>query len=162
MAPSAVRGEKPLAPFCEAVPEVASPLAVSEATKKTNNDHGAKMQTRFYFPVSLDEAIAVMRKGKRLDRVRATEEHTFFAYTDRDLAIRQTSQNVEHFGEEFWIVVVEVPTPVVNDLLMGDGVHYGPLAHWRSPHIMEIEAAGEGILTHHARLSLEIVPRGGR
>lgn len=118
------------------------------------------MHTRFYFPVSLDEALAIMRKSKRLDQVRPTEEHTFFAYADRALAIRQTSQNPEHFGEEFWMVVVDVPSGEVNSLLMGDGVHYGPLAQWRSPHILEIDAAGEGILSHLAHLSLEIFKPG--
>ncbi|HEY9777889.1 MAG TPA: hypothetical protein V6C81_29275 [Planktothrix sp.] len=116
------------------------------------------MQKRFYFPTSLDDALAVMRRQKRLDQVFCTDENPFLAYTDRDFVIRQMSQNSEHFGEEISLVIVEFPSTTLNELFMGDMVNFGSCATWLSEHIVELRDHAEDLLTQHGHVSLEIVP----
>jgi hypothetical protein len=115
------------------------------------------MLSRLYFPVSLEDALAVLRKQKHLDQVCATECHTFFAYSERDAAVRQARQNANNSGKEICFVVVECPTESLNQVRMGDGCNFGPCAEWHSEHVIELHHIAEGIITQHATLFLELV-----
>ena len=114
------------------------------------------MQHRFYFPLQLDEAVAVLRRERRLEQVIDNSHHVLIVYTDRQHAV--TSYR-ESKGEncEVSLLVVECDEPMLLELLHGDFAHFGPSARRLSPHAMELESVAQQRLSHEGRLSLAIV-----
>ena len=115
------------------------------------------MLSRLYFPVSLEDALAIIRRQKHLDRVCATECETFFAVNGRETAVRQARQNPNNSGKEVCFLVVECPTESLNLVRMGDGCNFGPCGEWHSEHVIEMHHIAEGIITQHATLFIELV-----
>jgi len=114
------------------------------------------MQHRFYFPLRLDDAVAVLRRERRLDQVVDNSHHVLIVYTDRQHAVA-SYQEVKGEKCEVCLVVVECDEPILLELLHGDFTHFGPTARRLSPHAMELESVAQERLSHEGRLSLEIV-----
>ena len=45
----------------------------------------------------------------------------------------------------------------LGEMLLGDFVHFGPSARWRSDHVLELEHPAQDRVSHYGRFSLEIV-----
>src|SRR5262245_7226612 len=108
------------------------------------------MQKRFYFPVALDDAIAVLRRHRRLEQVLGDHHRPIFAYTDRTLAASSVHQKEDDTAEsgEVCLLVAELNEHVIGELLMGDYQHFGPTVFWRRDHVFElVHPAAERI--HH-------------
>ncbi|GEM_PF-3454596 len=116
------------------------------------------MQQCFYFPVSLEDAIAILRRRQRLGQVAGKNDQPIVGYTDRaEAVLRARNGNEKGGSREVCLVCVEVERDLFSQLFMGDMTHFGPCAKWLSGHSMELEPLAQDLITHHGRFVLEIV-----
>jgi hypothetical protein len=115
------------------------------------------MQQKLYFPVSVDEAMAILRRQLRLDQVCSNRNAPFLAYTDRALAVLEGNRVDGEKPREVSLLVVEFDEHGFGQLFTGDYAHYGPCGIWRAANVLELEHWAEAHISHHGRYSLEIV-----
>lgn len=116
---------------------------------------------KLYFPVRVEAALEILRGKRQLHQVCATDDsHSVVGYTDRAVAVLESRQQAAcDEKDEVCLVVCEISDEVFGELLMGDFVHFGPCAHWRTPHTLELEPAAHGRFAHEAHMSIEIISR---
>ena len=110
---------------------------------------------KLFFPVPLYAAIEVLRGSKQIEEVCRTPEHTVVGYTDRAVAVLERRRAGE--DGEVCLLVCKLPESVFNEVLMGDFQHFGPSAHWKSNHVLEIEGPGYGRFRHEGFFSMEVI-----
>lgn len=120
--------------------------------------------SKLYFPVAINQALDVLRGTRQLNEVCPADDikHTIVGYTDRAVAVLEQQRLAAESGTtggEVPLIVCSMDEQLFNELLMGDFTHFGPCAHWRSPHVLELEPAGYGRFTHEADISMEIISR---
>jgi hypothetical protein len=116
------------------------------------------MQKKFYFPATLDDAVAVVRGTKRLSEVFANRgpitgynDRAVAALHGRDLPNPATPNEVS-------LIVVDIPDDVVQELHFGDFTHFGPCIRFSNNHTVVLENHyAEDRFTHEGRFSLEVV-----
>ena len=116
------------------------------------------MQTRFYFPVSVELGLAVLRKQMRLEQAFGEHARNVVGFTDREVAIRHERDRGDgDTSNEVCLVVAAISNDAYSRIISGDFTHHGPLAHFRATDILELEITAMGYISHDGHLSLEIV-----
>lgn len=112
--------------------------------------------TKLYFPTSVDTGVAILRRHAFLDEGLRTPQDTIIGYTDRAVAVLESRKGCcdQH---EVALIAVELNEQLFSELLNGDYVHFGPVAHWLAHNTLEIEHGGYGRFAHEAHFSMEII-----
>jgi hypothetical protein len=110
---------------------------------------------KLYFPVPLYTGVEILRGKRNLEDACKTPQDTVIGYTDRAVAVLERRRAFE--DQEVCLVVLKMTDQTFNEILMGDFQHFGPCAHWKSPHVLEIEHGGYGRFRHEALFSLQMV-----
>jgi len=110
---------------------------------------------KLFFPVPPDTGVEILRGARTLQQVCATPQHTLVGFTDRAVAVLERRQAGEE--GEVCLIVCKLPDSVFNEILMGDFQHFGPCAHWKSQHVLEIEQGGFLRFTHEGFFAMEII-----
>lgn len=110
---------------------------------------------KLFFPVPVYLGIEILRGTKTLHDVCKRPDHNIVGYTDRAVAVLEHRRAGE--DGQVCLIVVKLPENVFHELLQGDWVHFGATAHWKSPHVLEIEPAGYGRFSHEAYFSMEVI-----
>lgn len=110
---------------------------------------------KLYFPVPAYSGIEILRGKRSVEDVLKSPQGTVVAYTDRAVGVLDRRRAFE--DKEVCFVVAEVTEDLLNQILHGDFQHFGPLAQWKSAHVLELEHGAYGMINHHAHISMEIV-----
>jgi hypothetical protein len=110
---------------------------------------------KLFFPVPLYLGIEIVRGNRSLESAGVTANHNLIGYTDRAVAVLERRRAGE--DGEVCLVVCKLPENVFNEILMGDWQHFGPCAHWRTPHVLEFEPGGYGRFRHEGFFSMEVI-----
>lgn len=113
---------------------------------------------KLYFPVSVDQGVAILRRQMLLENAIRTPQDTVVGYTDRAVAVLESRRGCCD-QEEVALIAVEMTEHLLNELVTGDWIHFGPVAHWLSEHTLELEHGAYGRFAHEAHFSLEVIKR---
>lgn len=113
---------------------------------------------KLYFPVTVDQGVALLRRQRSLEQTLSTPQHTVIGYSDRAVAVLESRKGCcDH--DEVGLLKVSFTEELFHQMLNGDWVHFGPCAHWIAEHTLELEPGASGRFVHEAHYSLEIVKR---
>lgn len=110
---------------------------------------------KLFFPVPLYAGVEILRGTRSLEQVCSTDGHTLVGFTDRAVAVLERRKAGE--DGEVCLIVCKLPDKVFNEVLMGDFQHFGPCAHWKGAHTLEIEPGGYGRFRHEGYFAMELI-----